>query len=133
MINGYFTDDNLTMRLLGNPTKTAAVEIYDGFTWWSICTNYWNLKAGGIVCRHFGYEIALRALKIPVEPEVIQQRMLQFRCLSGRAEYESLLQCETKTNAVCLCSQHKAGVICSKGEILPHNYGHHVSIRVLCH
>ena len=107
------------MRLLGDPTKQAAVEIYDGFTWRSICATYWNLRAADLVCRHFGYEFVLGALKIPVEAELSQPKMMQFHCPLSSAVYESLLQCNAKTNAICLCSKQRAGVICSKGESLP--------------
>ena len=117
-MNGHVTGDNQTLRLSGNPTEKAAVEIYDGFTWWSICTRDWNLEASNIVCRYFGYEFALGALKIPVVAEATQSKMLQFRCKSGNAGYESLLQCNTDTNAACLCSKQKAGIICSKGKII---------------
>ena len=62
------------MRLLGDPNKQAAVEIYDGFTWSSICATSWNLEAAGIVCRHFGYITALGALQIPVDAEEVHAR-----------------------------------------------------------
>ena len=118
-MNVQLIGNNLTMRLLGDPTKQAAVEIYDGFTWWSVCATYWNLRAADLVCRHFGYEFVLGALKIPVEAELSQPKMIQFHCPLSSAVYESLLQCSANTNAICLCSKQRAGVICSKGESLP--------------
>ena len=114
----HFKGNNLTMRLLGDPTKQAAVEIYDGFTWWSICATDWNSKAAQLVCRHFGYEIVLGAPKMPVEGESSQPKMIQFQCSLGSVVYESLLQCVARTNAICLCSKEKAGIVCSKGEIM---------------
>ena len=106
---------NLTLRLLGDPDKRAAVEIYDGFTWNSICATTWNLEAAGIVCRHFGYITARGALQIPVDDDEVHPKMLQVTCETGSVVYESLLQCNTETSAECLCSIYKAGVVCSNG------------------
>ena len=103
------------MRLLGDPDKQAAVEIFDGFMWNSICATSWNLDAAGIVCRHFGYITALGALEIPVEADEVHPKMMQVDCNVGSSVYESLLECNTETTAECLCRKHKAGVVCSKG------------------
>ena len=114
------------MRLTGNPTKNATVEVYDEFgNWGPICSRRWNLDAAHIVCRHFGYETALGALQIPIEPELIRPKMLQVNCritvnkfwFGGNVseEFASLLQCDTETSAICLCSNYEAGVVCSKG------------------
>ena len=102
------------MRLTGNPTKNATVEVYDEFgTWGPICSRGWNLNAAHIVCRHFGYETALGALQIPIEAEVIRPKMLEVYCRSESPA--SLLQCDIETSAICLCSKYEAGVVCSKG------------------
>ena len=109
------TDDTLTMRLNGNPTKNATVEIYDDFgTWGPICSLGWNLNAAQFICRHFGYETALGALQIPIQ--AIRPKMLQVKCESK--EYASLLECNTETSVLCLCNNYEAGVVCSTGEIL---------------
>ena len=111
------TDETLTMRLEGDPTENATVEIYDEFgTSGPICPIEWNLKAAHTVCRHFGYETALGALQIPIEAEITRPKMLQVSCNKPRIElYESLLQCTTETSALCLCNNYEAGVVCSKG------------------
>ena len=105
------------MRLDGDPTKNATVEIYDEFgTWGPICSITWNFNAAKIVCRHFGYKTAIGALQIPIKSEIIRPKMLQVYCNDGR--YASLLECSTETSALCLCSNYEAGVVCSNGKIL---------------
>ena len=103
------------MRLLGDPAKHAAVEIFDGYSWVSICTTGWNIDAAGIVCRHFGYITALGALQIPVETELVRLKMMQVECFPHMAVYGSLFYCNTKTTVECLCGKDRAGVVCSKG------------------
>ena len=102
------------MRLTGNPTKNATVEVYDEFgTWGSICPRRWDMHAARIVCRHFGYETALGALQVPIEAGIIRPKMLEVYCFSE--SLTSLLQCNTETSALCMCSKYEAGVVCSKG------------------
>ena len=108
------TDDTLTMRLNGNPTKNATVEIYDEFgTWGPICPLRWNLNAAKFICRYFGYETALGALQIPIKAEISRPKMLQVYCTSEISS--SLLQCDTETRVLCMCNKYEAGVVCSTG------------------
>lgn len=101
------------MKLVGDPTETAVVEIYDGFTWGRICEGLWNIQSAAIVCRHFGYSTALGAVHVPMEEKTIRPRRLQIHC---KAEHSSLQQCDTQIHPECLCSKFEAGVICSKGK-----------------
>ena len=104
------------MRLDGDPTKNATVEIYDEFgTWGPICPIRWNLQAAYVVCRHFGYETALGALQMPIKTEIIRPKLLQVSCNYGREQYESLIECFSETSALCLCNNYEAGVVCSEG------------------
>ena len=109
----YITDDT-KMQLLGDPTKKATVEIYDGFNWGRVCDTFWNIEAAAIVCRHFGYKTALGAITVPIEGGMIRPKVLQSNCRE-KDHATSLLQCDTTISETCLCSKYDAGVVCSAG------------------
>ena len=107
------------MRLLGDPTERATVEVYDGFNWGRVCGEFvWNIKEAEMVCRHFGYQTALGAIRVPIGEEIIRSKFLQSRFCGDYPHATSLLQCETRITAYCLCSKYDAGVVCSKGKRL---------------
>ena len=101
------------MKLVGDPTQRAVVEIHNGFTWGRVCEGLWNIESAAIVCRHFGYPTALGAVHVRMEGEMIRPKIFQTKC---KAEHTSLLQCGTKIHPECLCSKYEAGVICSQGK-----------------
>ena len=107
----YLAGDTLIMRLLGDPTERATVEIYDGFNWGRVC-EFLNIETAAIVCRHSGYQTALAAIPVPKEVGIRRPKILQTRC---EEHATSLLQCDTQISEHCLCSKYDAGVICSQG------------------
>ena len=103
------------MRLLGDPTEKATLEINDGYNWGRVC-EFENIKTATIACRHFGYNTALAAIPVPIEGG--RPKILKSTCRWGdRAT--SLLQCNTRITDICLCSEYDAGLICSIGKKSP--------------
>ena len=108
----YLSDDTLIMRLLGDQTETATVEIYDGFHWGRVC-EFWSIETAAIVCCHFGYKTALAAIPIPIEGGIARPKILRSHC-KEEDHATSLLQCDTWISEHCLCSKYDAGVMLTR-------------------
>ena len=107
---------SLNMRLLGDPTKGAVIEVYDGVVSGRVCPSNWNIKTARSICNHFGFTTALAATRIvshhnsTSSPNVIR---FAEDCLQDNF----LPSCTTMMTKECSCSYNDihAGVICSRG------------------
>ena len=118
---------SMKIRLTGNPTKKAVVEVFTGGSRWSrICPIQWTLKYAQRVCIHFGYTTALSATDIISDDSTYirngstTRNMIQMR--SERYCQESTIS-SILTNCViremnldCECLTLNAGVICGTGK-----------------
>ena len=99
------------MRLLGDPTEKAIVEVYDGFNWGRVCELEF-IEDAFLICRHFGYKTALANISIPIERGKQRSKIFQMGYCSGG----ELQQCDSEIYPSCLCREYEAGVICSEGK-----------------
>ena len=116
-----FPDDTIPLRLIGNATEEAIVEVSNGFIWGRICTDSWGFDHAEIVCKQFGYNGALAAfaVKSNYSSNESKQVFLNFDLTSGRCyrddDFESCLRSKITSN--CECRNDNAGLICSKFNI----------------
>ncbi len=108
----------LGLRLLGDPTKTAVIEVYDGFSEWGrVCPIGWSINQARIFCHHFGYSSAVAATRVSSEDfdNIVRRNVIQFDENCWRPTLEDM-QIECKRKAIskeCDCSAMHAGIICS--------------------
>ena len=103
----------LSLRLLGNPTQRAIVQVSDGLSWGRICSESWKYQHANMVCKQFGYAGALTAISIPFERSQEPPKEAYVN-LSGYCS-ESIDECSKLaiTNK-CNCQSDDAGIICRK-------------------
>ena len=127
------------MRLTGNPTKAAAVEIFTGgSTWGRICPVDWTLKYAKMVCNYFGYPVALSAIDIRADdPTFISNGSTTQNIIQMREEHIRIEETICRESTIpsvfancthtlitmnCECSTLNAGVICGNGNLVTQNY-----------
>ncbi len=113
----------MAIRLVGDPTKKAVVEVYDGASRWGrICTDTWKLWHAQLVCNHFGYASALGAMvvrsydstylsNVSTTQNFILLKPNPNACLSSNIT-SVLTHCTVVLTTECECSQLNAGVTC---------------------
>ena len=112
----------MKIRLVGEPTKKAVVEVYDGISGWGrICTDNWKLWHAEMVCDHFGYSSALSAMVVRSDDSSYltngstTQNLIQVNNINvcPYSNITSLLaHCTLPMTTECECSQLNAGVTC---------------------
>ena len=111
----------MKIRLVGDPTKKAVVEVYDGNSRWGrICP--FKLRHAQIICNHFGYTTALGAILVSSnDPTYVTngsttQNFIHMKVGDSSCYQTNIVSlfayCTDAMTAECECSQQNAGVIC---------------------
>ena len=115
-----FEAGSIEIRLIGNPTKKAVVEVFTGSSRWGrICPVNWYLSHAHIVCNHFGYITALSATDIRSDDSThinngsTTQNVIQ---VFSNCKESTITPCVSEEMSTeCECSTLNAGVICGNG------------------
>ena len=117
------TAGSLDMRLLGDPTKGAIIEVSDGMVSGSLCPATWTINIARSICNHFGYASALAATKIASHNSANSRNIIRFsqNCQPDTYTLDDIfLDCNSMMTKQCDCSDNTlhAGIVCSRGNVL---------------
>ncbi len=111
----------MKIRLVGDPTKKAVVEIYDGNSRWGrICADNWKFWHAQIICNHFGYATTLGAIVVKANDLTYLTnesttynfiRVYHFLCPNSNIT-SLFTHCTDAMTTECECSHLSAGVTC---------------------
>ena len=125
-------DETISLRLIGDATKEAIVEVSNGFTWGRICTDSWSQIHADIVCKQFGYNRGLAALSVPFEDIIDEQKEVFLNpsdmCSVWELDQTGIGLCYMKAvKEDCECRRDNAGVICRECYTFSYNWHIHVT------
>ena len=111
------------MRLLGDPTKGAIIEVSDGMVSGSLCPATWTINIARSICNHFGYASALAATRIVSHNSTTSRNIIRFYeyCpLLTKTLDDMFRACNFMMTKECDCSDNilHAGIVCSRGNVL---------------
>uniref|UniRef100_A0AAY4A001 SRCR domain-containing protein n=1 Tax=Denticeps clupeoides TaxID=299321 RepID=A0AAY4A001_9TELE len=107
--------ENGAVRLSGNndgKPDRGRVEIFASGEWGTVCDDLWDGKSAEVVCRHLGFQYALRAAKAAEFGEGKHLKILldDVQC---QGTEQSLLDCQHRDVGSHNCGHHEdAGVVC---------------------